>query len=164
MIEHGFGHKKRPRQIDLKDRLPFVDRHLADRVIFRNAGVVDEKVDSSVLFDDDRDGRLTLVVDADVAFVKMNAGGAPVEMTAEGFGSLAVDRQADDGDLRSVVGKPAADRAADSAGAAGHDADASLEREIIIHALDLPIGRSVYLQGLVHFTKPRREVRRRNRL
>ena len=80
-----------------------------------------------MLFDDGGDGVHALIVDADVPFVKVDAGSAPVEVTAKGLGSLAVHRQPDDGDLRSVVGKPAADRAADSAGPAGYDADAPLE-------------------------------------
>src|SRR5580698_4712309 len=48
VIEHGFDHEERARDVDAQHRLPVLDAHLAHRLVDRDAGVVHEEVDATV--------------------------------------------------------------------------------------------------------------------
>jgi len=112
----------------LQNRFPFFDGHLADGVIAGNAGVIDEVIDPSVLFDYSGDDAPAVVEQADVALIKMEPRSAPVEMYAKFLGTIPVRRESKDGDGCPVFGEKAADRASNSAGAARYDGHAVFKR------------------------------------
>src|SRR5207302_11114902 len=64
VIEDGLGHMKGPREVDLQHLMPLVDRHLANRFVERDAGVIDEIVDAALIpehFSHDAVARLGVV-------------------------------------------------------------------------------------------------------
>jgi hypothetical protein len=71
-------------------------------VIARDAGVVDEVIDTPVLRYDPLDRLAARRWDADVALVKMNPRSASIEMAAQGVGAFAIYRQTENRDGRAV--------------------------------------------------------------
>jgi len=107
----------------MDDPVPVLHAHLADRLVDRDAGVVDQDVELAVLVQDLGDDPLAVGRDTDVALVDGRAlmGGGE---RLGGVGAVGVaDRHPG-----PPFGEPVADRQADPAGAAGD------ERDLTVHA------------------------------
>jgi hypothetical protein len=114
VLQDGPRQVERPGQIDVHDAVPVLGGHLADGLVGRDAGVVDQDVQPPVRVHDLADHPLTVLVRPDVALVD----GGPGVRPAEAVGGLLVARVTGrEGD--PAAGEPLADRRADAADTAG---------------------------------------------
>src|SRR4029078_3106448 len=68
------GKKERPGQVDRDDLVPFVFGHLGHCFVDRDAGVVDQDVQTAVEVDDLLDGSLTIIPAPDIALMDAALG------------------------------------------------------------------------------------------
>ena len=125
--QRRLGHEEGAGEVDGQDLVPVLVGHLEDRLVDRDAGVVDEDVEAAVLVD-----HLAARCAGSRRPSRRCPGGCePVslvlgELGLEGLGALAVAAVAG-GDGGALRGEAAADRGADAARAAGDEGDAARE-------------------------------------
>jgi hypothetical protein len=126
VLQRGAGHEEGAREVDGQDLVPVLVGHLEDRLVGRDAGVVDEDVQAPVVIDDLLHGAPAVLGRADVALMDGDRDLVFGELGLEGLGAFAIAAVAR-GDGGALGGQAVTDGGADAARAAGDHGDAALE-------------------------------------
>ena len=126
--QRGLGQEEGPGQVDSDDLVPFVLGHLGHGLVDRDAGVVDQDVQTAVQVDDFVDGSLTVIRARDIAMMDADLGAVTGrrqlgEEFLRVFAVPAVPR----GYRCALTDQALTDRRTDSAGATRHESNAPTE-------------------------------------
>ena len=134
--DRRLGHVEGARQVHLQHLVPVGRGHLRDRLVDRDARVVDEDVEPAVLLDHLLDYALAVLRVADVALVQRKRASLGLDRLAQFVGARLI-RGVAGCDSRAVRGECVADRRADPPGAAGDQGDPSGEIAVARSGLSL---------------------------
>ena len=131
------GHVERPPQVDVDDGVEQLRRHVVERLVAQDAGVVDDDVDPSEGVDGRLDDGLATLGRGHAAGVGDRDAAEVVDLLGGGLGrplaaALAADRRAQvvDDDLGAARRQQERVLAAEAPAGAGDDCDSVLESEI----------------------------------